>query len=196
MTEPRESAFHLTDGRLAAFLDGRLTSGERDQVLAHFAACVSCRREMTAARKLLAVPGAPRRDWRLPVVTLAAAALVFIAVPRLVRIQGLPPAGASTERAQPDVRPAVQIVAPAERSIVIATAVAFQWRAVGADATYRLTLQDSTGAVLWETTVGDTSATLSWSVRLAPSQEYFWSVDAQLADGRTAKPAVGRFMSR
>src|SRR5688572_25617163 len=156
MTEPRDSAFHLTDERLAAFLDGRLTSAERDQSMAHFAACAPCRREMTAARKLLVVPGAPRRNWRLPLVTLVAAALVSVVVPRLIRIEGLQPAGPSTERAQPDVRPAVQIVAPAERSIVNATAVAFQWRAVGADATYRLTLQDSTGTVLWETTVGDT----------------------------------------
>src|SRR5687767_1108851 len=114
MTKPRDSAFHLSDERLAAFLDGRLTSPERAQTLAHFAACVSCRREMTVTRKLLAVPGAPQRDWRLPVATLVAATLVFVIVPRLIGIDGRRPAGPSAERAQPEVRPAVQIVAPAE----------------------------------------------------------------------------------
>lgn len=197
MTDPRDTPVHLTDERLAAFLDGRLTPDERDQSLAHFATCAPCRHEMTAARRLLAVARSRRRGWYLPAVSLVAAAFAFAVVPRLMSrnesVQpvvraSMPPA----DRAQPDVSPQVQIVAPRELAVV-ADSVVFRWLAVDTDATYRLTVQDSAGAVVWETTVGDTSVTLPRGVRLAGGQSYFWSVDAQLADGRTAKAAVHRF---
>ena len=195
MTEPREIGLHFSDVRLAAFLDGRLTPTEHDQALAHFATCVSCRREMTAARKLLVEPATRRRGWHLPITTLIAAALAFVAVPRLMRVDPSP-SRESIERARPDVAPVVQILSPAHRSAVNAGDVVFLWRAVGVDATYRVTLQDSTGGVLWETTVGDTSATPPRSVAFVANQDYYWSVDAQLADGRTAKAGVHQFTAR
>jgi hypothetical protein len=49
--------------------------------------------------------------------------------------------------------------------------------------------------VLWEATLGDTAATLPRGVKLGARQQYFWSVDAQLVDGRSARAGVQRFVA-
>ena len=201
MTQSRDPSAHLDDERLAAFLDGGLTPDDRDKAVSHFAACASCRREMVAAQRLLATHAPTRRPWRPIVPVLVAAALAFAFVPRFVRTPSTrtdaektaPP---SAERAaQPDVRAVVNVVEPVDQSVVRDSVVVFRWGSMGTDATYHISLQDSTGGVLWEATLGDTAATLPRAVKLGTRQLYFWSVDAQLVDGRSARSGVHRFLA-
>lgn len=187
-------ARHFSDEQLAAFLDGRLTSDEHRRALAHFAMCAACRREMSTARRLLAPPRA--RAW-LPVggvVTALAAALAFVMVARRAPDDtAIRATVRSPERAtQPDRLAGFTVVSPQDRATVDSIIV-FRWRAAGPDATYRVTLQDATGAVLWDTTVGDTAVGLPRAVVLPGGRQYFWSVDAQLAGGGSAKAGAHRF---
>jgi hypothetical protein len=203
MMEFRESSSHLSDGRLAAFLDGRLSSTERDQALAHFASCASCRREMSAARRLLA-GSVRRRPWNSPFVATLAAALILAAGPIFVlRERRDDPARAGgnavpvAERAaQPDLMSVVPIVSPVDQATVEDSIIVFRWRSAGSDATYRLTLQDATGTVVWDVSVADTTAALPRRIMLGAQQRYYWSVDALLSDGRSARAGVHVFTTR
>jgi hypothetical protein len=191
----------MTDTRLAAFLDRRLTPTEQHQALVHFAACPACRREVTAASRLVhAARGRPA--WVGPAIAVLAAAIVVAVVPRLARNDGGMSAGTETgmptpERSlQPDRMATVAIVSPTDGALIGGAPIMFRWRSLGQDATYRLTFQDETGGLLWEATTGDTTAALPRRVTLASGQRYFWSVDAQLVDGRSAKAVAHRFTVR
>jgi len=72
----------------------------------------------------------------------------------------------------------------------------FVWRAASGDAEYRLTVMDGTGGIVWSKSTGDTSATLPADVRLTSGHEYFWSVDALLADGHSTTTRVHQFSIR
>ncbi len=46
---------HLSAERLASYIDGNLTPAEHNAALAHFDDCADCRREMTDARRVIAL---------------------------------------------------------------------------------------------------------------------------------------------
>jgi hypothetical protein len=67
----------------------------------------------------------------------------------------------------------------------------------GVGATYTVTVQDSSSAEVWKrASWSDTSITVPDSVRLNPGSLYFWSVDARLVDGNTAKTGPHTFIVR
>jgi hypothetical protein len=190
-------ALHFSAEQLAAFLDGRLTTDERRRALAHFAACGACRREMAATRQLL---GASRPRRRLPTVgfmAAIAAVLAAIIVSRTPPPDGdvMSPVRAGERAIQPDRAPRLVVVSPGERAMVD-SAIVFRWRSAGTDATYRLVLLDGAGAVAWEKTTADTTATLPREIALTRGAQYFWLVDAQLADGGSANGGTHRFITR
>jgi hypothetical protein len=197
MTEPSDSA-HLTDEQLAAFLDNRVSIGEHTAALTHMAVCADCRREVVAARHVLA----PRRTVsRLGIAGMTAAAamaaaLAFVMVNRGSRQDvAEPPVRAAEHAMQPDRLAALSVVAPADRS-TIDSVTAFRWRAVERETTYRVTVQDEIGSVAWTAAVSDTFAVLPRGVTLVKGRQYFWTVDAQLLDGSTASSGVHRFTIR
>ena len=195
MTE-RPDTQHPSDEQVAAFLDGRLTTNERAQVLTHFAACAECRREMTVAHKVLGPWRDVRRAPIFGLVTVLAAVLAFVVV-RPIAHDPAPSAAAvrSPDRvSQPDRMAGITVVAPLDRAVIDSTIV-FRWRSGGVDATYRLTVQDRSGGVVWDTTLADTAVALPRQLVLEKGQ-YFWSVDAQLADGGSAKAGAHQFTVR
>ena len=196
MTEPPD-ARHLSAEQLAAFLDGRLTTDERRRALAHFAVCTVCRREMAATRQLLRPRRTGRRFVTVGLMTAIAAALAVVMVSRTARddVDGQATERTGERAAQPDRLPRVIVVSPVDRAVVDST-VLFRWRPTGAEATYRVVLQDAAGAVKWETTTGDTTAALPGAIMLTSGAQYFWSVDAQLADGGSATGGTHRFTAR
>ena len=192
----RPDTQHPSDEHVAAFLDGRLTANERGHILTHFAACAECRREMTVARQVLGSRRSVRRAPMIGLLTVIAAVLAFVVVRPIAHDSARPgPAVRSADQvSQPDRMAGLTVVAPADRAVVDSTIV-FQWRSGGPDATYRVTVQDPSGAVVWDTTLADTAVALPHSVGLARGQ-YFWSLDAQLADGGSAKAGAHRFTVR
>jgi hypothetical protein len=188
---------HVDTERLVAFLDHQLPPAANEEVVAHFAECSACRREMTAVRQLLKRPE-KRIPWHLvsPMVVALAASIVFFIVPSVGRV-GTEPAGSirsgaaitSTEQMQP-----ITMMTPAYDAALDGRGAIFVWRAAGIDATYRLTVTDSIGTVVYAVSTVDTSAALPDSVHLRPGP-YFWSVAARLRDARSAKTGARRFFA-
>ena len=205
--EGRDTA-HLTAERVASYLDGYLTTTERDAALAHFAVCADCRREMSGARRVLATSPSvvsrsvrAARTWRrlLVVIPVAlAAALAFAVVTPMLREQ----TAANGVTRGPDRFPRSDVVAPlatvspANGAAFVTGRDGFVWRAASGDAEYRLTVMDGTGGIVWSKSTGDTSATFPADVSLTRGQEYFWSVDALLADGHSTTTRIHHFSIR
>lgn len=215
-----EKIAHLSTERLASYIDGRLTPVQNAAVLTHFAECAECRREMVGVRRVLAgsrprhgpsaladSTGAPgqrvpprRRRSRaaLMVPVVIAAALAFATVPALLRHNGK--AGVTTRELDrltpPEAAPGLLIVSPAADSAVVPDGGTFLWRAASGDAEYVVTITDATGGVIWRLSTNDTSVTLPREVRLERGNEYFWSVDALLADGHSLTTHVSHFSVR
>lgn len=189
---------HLTSEHLAAFLDGRLTGAERERAVRHFASCAECREELTELRDVLDAPRATgSRRW-VAVAAAAAAIVAFAMIPRMVRESS--PDGAARVRGSEAIQrpdgPSIEIVSPTDRSQVTPTGLELSWRALGSGATYTVTVQDTTGSDVWSVSDTTTRVALPDTVRLQPGHRYFWSVDARLADGTTAKTRVYSFIIR
>jgi len=188
---------HVDTERLAAFLDHQLSPTAQEEIVAHFAECAACRREMTAMRQLL--KGRERRTpWYVitPMLVALAASIAFLIVPRAGRVERESPSsirsGAipSIDQVQP-----ITMMSPADDAVLDVRSAVFVWRSVGAGATYRLTVLDSTGAPVWTTNREDTTVALPDSVRLTPGA-YYLPVAARLPDARSVKTGVRRFLAR
>ena len=192
---------HLSSEQLAAYLDGRLTGSDRDRAVRHFAGCDECRSELTELRGMLAATRPHSRRWGGAVAAVAAAAIVAVlTIPRLMND------GTGTEsgrvRAADSPRPpqagsVIVTVAPADQALVPASGVRLSWRSAGNGATYTVIVQDSSSNEVWRrTALSDTSIAIPDSVRLGAGRLFFWSVDARLADGNSAKTGAHTFIVR
>lgn len=189
---------HIGPERLTAYLDHVLEARERDQVISHFAECADCRREMTVVRRLLKAQVSRRRLRLLtPLVVAAAAGIVLISIPASVRRDGSRAVATRSAGGPGPIEPPQFLAAwspgatvePDEKSPT------FAWQSAGPDATYRLTVQDSAGGIVWSTTTEDTTAVFPSPVQLATGQ-YFWSVAARLPSARSARTMVQRVLVR
>jgi hypothetical protein len=193
------STDHLSSDHVAAFLDGRLTGAERERAVRHFAGCSECREELTEVRDVLAGATSRPRRWVVPAVA-AAAIVAFVTIPRIMGVVG----GDPVERVRAEQSTpfsvginAIPVLSPADQASVPQTGVELSWRSAGYGATYTITVQDSSGNEVWRrTSLADTSATVPDSVGFRPGSLYFWSVDARLIDGNTAKTGPHTFFVR
>ena len=197
---------HLSDVEAAAYVDGRLSPAERERADEHLEGCAACRHEVIEVANVVApsrpapsrpAVARPRRRLLVPGLGLAAAALAVL----LVR----PWAGVARGRdqlrdagpvAETEGVPRIAVVRPAQGDTIGEGDRALAWRSAGADATYRLTVGDAAGRVLWRATTGDTTLAVPDSVFLRPGSTYFWHVDALLPTGLSATTRVQRFTVR
>lgn len=208
MTEPRGSAPHAdghpTSEAIAAFVDRCVNGTERDLLLAHFASCAECRREMTDVRTAVNASSGRRgvgdtviTRWPVLMASVAAALLLAVGLPRLTPERAASPALVTrTPAAQSLTDPASLVVVSPVDGDTLPEARVLAWRAGGADATYEITVQDSTGALVWSATLADTTAVMPDSARLVGGARYFWSVDVRRADGGASRSGVHRFFAR
>ena len=189
------STGHLSTEHLAAFLDGRLTGADRERAVRHFAGCAACRSELTELRDLL--PGSTSRSRRWVAAAAVAAALVaLVMIPQIGNTPDDSPARVRTESrlAEGSAR---EVVSPAERASASPVGVELTWRSIGVGAAYTVTVQDSSGSEVWKrTSAPDTSVRIPANTDLRPGRLYFWSVDARLADGTSAKTGARTFTVR
>lgn len=180
---------HLESSEIAAYLDRALPPSERAQVEAHLADCAPCRRESI---EVLRVRNSMRRRSRwvvIPPVAAAAAVALFL----LVRSGGIPGPTPPVLRDGGDGSiPRVVLVSPPDSGVVGAQRVSFVWRSVGPGVSYRITISDPKGDIVWSAAASDTSARVPASVSLRPSS-YYWYVDALLPDGRSITSGVHPF---
>lgn len=189
MIEKRE---HLSAEEIAAYIDHKLSLDDTARAESHLADCHECRREVAASAGLVsAAPttGARRRIGRIAGVAAAAAILLAVLFTRPQR-----PDVAVERRSGADEASRVHAISPRGGSTVDAESVAFVWRRDD-DASYQLTVVDSSGAVVWVTTTGDTTVRLPRTVGLTPGKRYFWYVDALRANGFSVSSGPVEFMT-
>lgn len=188
---------HLTSDSLAAFVDGSLTGAERERTVRHLAGCRECRQELAELRALIDTMARPSHRRWLVVATAAAAVLAVVTVPLLMsdRVEDGANVRAEQDARLTDGAGTIAVVSPADQATISPTRIEFSWHAVGVDAAYTVTLQDSSGNEVWRRALSDTNVTVPDSVRLLPGL-HFWSVDARLTDGTTARTGALSFIVR
>jgi hypothetical protein len=182
---------HLTAEDVAAFLDRRMTVGERAGAEAHLADCRLCREELTSVRRLMRTGPTVRRVL-IPAGLAAAAAIAFLAL-TLGRGSDVADDSVRSRATSAEALGAIAVRLPADGDTISLAKPAVVWAAIAGEPTYRFTLTDASGQPLWTSTTADTSITLPPEVILQPRQTYFWYVDALRANGRAASTGVRRF---
>jgi hypothetical protein len=187
---------HPSSEDLAAYVNGTLAGGGRDNLEEHLVKCRECRHDVTTARRLLRQQRSPnRRLWLVPAV--AAAALVLVVLPRLGPLSSREEAVRSGEGAgSSDVAATIKVVAPSNGSTIESRSVVFTWNSEPGQPRYDLSLTDAEGRELWSAQTTDTTLTLPNTVSLDRGRTYFWTVDALTVDGRSLTTRAQRFSTR
>lgn len=195
MTRPDATTGHLESTRLAAYLDRALAPPARAEVEAHLAGCPECRAELVDLDRILADRRTtPPWRWGAAAAVLAAAALVGVL---LVRPGGEEPDSGRVLRGRQaslaDSAARVAMVHPTPDAVVPVDSLVFSWRSSEEDASYRFTLTDERGDVVWQAATADTTLRVPPRAGLKPGAEYYWYVDALLSNGRSVTSGIRGF---
>lgn len=187
---------HIEAEELAAYLEARLSDGERARVEGHLAVCDECRAEAVGSFRSLRKERPARPPWTR--MALAAAALIVLLLGGDALLELGRPDAPAPFRAPPGAGEFEQVatleaLSPRDGGELAGGAVLFVWRPGPAGSFYRLTLTDAVGDVLWRTSTTDTTSAPEGEVVLRPGGTYFWIVDALLAGGRTATTGARSF---
>jgi len=170
---------------VAAYLDRRLPEDERSRLEGHLAGCRACREELI---ELELLRHRLRRPGRLAVAaamaTAAAAAVVFVVWPGI---------GARDKEAIRGTQIGNALVAYGPIGETSLESIRFVWGAAPHATTYRLTVSNSGGIILWSGSAADTAAVLPDSVILRRGDSYAWMADALLEDGTTRSTGLREF---
>lgn len=186
---------HLSEGTIAAFVDGMLDAAARERAEFHLAACAECRAELVATTGVvheLRQRRGGRSGWVFGAVAAAVAAVA------LFTVAGPPPApphpgdGRGIERLAGDRGGAMTIIAPVEGATVDPASLEFAW-AEENDASYRLTLTDESGGTVWESNTLQTAVRLPPDLSLPAGERFYWYVDALRADGSSTSSGPRSF---
>jgi hypothetical protein len=173
-----ETVFHLENGQVAAYLDRAIPPADRLAVEAHLAECDACRAEVVALAGVLRT--APqRRAWTIPASLAAAAAVLVLVVPGVIRSGFFAP----DRHREPAVTTTVAPTAIMPRGDMNAVRE-LMWSAVPRAGRYRVVLLDHGGTLVWRTETPDTAVSIPDSVRLRAGVPYFWKVEAETGFGR------------
>jgi anti-sigma factor RsiW len=178
---------HLSPESVAAYLDDDLPSETKRQAELHLASCGECREELAAVRRL---QRSHRRRWFPVLGALAAAAVVLV-----MAVPGNAPSPSNT-RALRNTESPLETISPASSAAIDPGRVEFIWRSAGPRADYTVTLQDTTGRVVWTSTGADTVAVLPDTVALGAAQTWFWVVDALAPEGQSRSTGLKRLRTR
>src|SRR5256885_13257150 len=140
----QDSADHLTDLELAAYIDKGMSAADSARAESHLADCPECRRHLVETKLLIDQRDRPRTLVKVAATLAAAAVVAFLIVsPRTSLRQAEPEArlrtGASTDA----------IAAYAPIGEVSRSPVRFAWTSAGKNSVYRLTLNTAGGDSVW-----------------------------------------------
>jgi hypothetical protein len=124
-------------------------------------------------------------------VAAAAAVLVLIVQPGRVPESQDPVTRAGEDTATEGVL-RFAAIAPADTVTVTGGSIAFRWHSPSTEASYRITVTNEIGDLLWSETTSDTTVVLPGDVSLEIGETYFWYVDALLPNGGSATSGVQR----
>ena len=184
---------HLTPETIAAYVDRTALSEDRRSVEAHVSHCSECRHELVTVTRVVRSRRARRGLLiAVPAAAAAAFALIFLGLPEG---GGVPGENAVVTRAREgEGIERFEIVAPSDLDSVGVSSLEFVWRSVEPGASYRLTLTNADGDVLWVGNSEDTSLALPDDIRSSAEGSCYWYVDALLEGGLSATTGVSRFL--
>jgi hypothetical protein len=90
----------------------------------------------------------------------------------------------------------IDIHSPLDSAVVERSELKLAWQSAGPGARYRVTVQDNAGNSIWAAELDDTTSVVPETARLERGTRYFWSVDARLADGSSARTGARQFTIR
>lgn len=181
---------HLSEKQLAAYVNRRLLTEEREAAIEHLAECAECRDEALATARVLRAERARRAKYMgVSVATAAALGLVLLV---LVPRSPSESTGPVLREGAPAVVPGASIGVHSPQNTAQVGQIEFSWQHLGAEVRYRFSLTRSDGGDVWSGATADTSLTLPPDVMLAEGTTYFWWVDALLLDGRSVTTDVQR----
>jgi anti-sigma factor RsiW len=175
---------HLSVAIIAAYVDGVLDADARAQADRHLAGCAVCRAELAQVADLVVdLPAARRgRSWRIGAASLAAAGIVGFL---FLSPTPAPRSSRTVERTTRSAAATLQVIAPpqVEGGVAALRDGRIVWHAVDPQATYRVTVTDTTGATRWSAETSDTLVVIPPSARGEAGARYYLYVDALRADG-------------
>lgn len=187
---------HMSEKRLAAYIDGDLPPAEATKVEEHLMVCSVCREEVTEVSRVLR--GDRRQKARrtfIPVLGVAAAAVLVFLFPVVVNRNQIPEdvlrtgPGVTGLETLPVISPLTPIL---ERDSSSLYRLELQWEPHEGASEYRATLTDSAGETVWTGTTQQTRIGIPSDVQLEPGALLFWYVDAVLSSGQLATTGVQR----
>ncbi|MEO7962893.1 MAG: hypothetical protein ABIT38_03190 [Gemmatimonadaceae bacterium] len=140
---------------------------------------------------------AVQRRFILPGLSIFAAAAVLVLMMRTPMPSPTATSGPGEERAsrvtQPDVVPLIRVIAPRDDEPGRYAGTQLVWVSESRDALYRVTLQDDDGRLIREWNTTDTIVVLPDASAMPRGHDYYWSVDAIRADGRSTTSKSHKF---
>lgn len=207
--DAEETSGCLQPDRLAAFLDGGLSIGERAAAEAHLAGCDRCLGRIAAlsratagqhadtavptevfvrAEALFKAPVPVPKRWRWAVPLTAAAGLLLALTLQLgpgpgpTSEPGRTPANQTRYSARHMLQPSLTI--PADGSVVRPGEQVFKWTEVPDTLFYDVLLVSIDGDLKHRERVSGTSWTIPGDLQLKPGGEYYVRIDAYLSDAK------------
>ena len=186
--DERQSAC-LTEDLLVGFADGRLGDAELLASTPHLSTCRRCQHELASLVRALNDPDvvhAARSGWRNP-LRVAGMLVPFAAAAGLIIALAIP---AEQRSRTPETAHRAPVLAPGPEPVgvspvgSVSRVFELRWSTVPDAETYRVTLFDADGRVLYEEEANGTSTTLPDSLGLAPAQRYLWQVQARIGFNR------------
>ena len=197
---------HVPAAEMARYIDGTCDRTARSSVTHHVANCKECREELTALRRL--VPNRSRMTVRLGTLLSAAAAVTLITLSwrgtTATRTDEFLSRSTQAGNGVPEIDLPFPVASPTAGQVISADSVRLTWHVAGPDAAYDVLLQDEGGGIVYASTTSDTSAVVpptAFATRAARASGdsahlYYWSVEARLLDGRSARTGVYRVRIR
>jgi hypothetical protein len=180
MNDMRE---HLSSDDLAAYIDGILPAAEQTRADEHLADCDDCQTELIALSRVLRSKPSRRRLFIPAAIAATAAAVAVLWI--------------TTPWDYPNYREPAVSATPAPIGVAphgpTTGPVRLVWTRVPHAERYRLTVFDSSGAVVWTSQTKDTSLSVAG---LRARVRYFWQVEAETGFDRWIRSDVVEFVIR
>jgi hypothetical protein len=190
LSDESMTAHHLPAEDLAAYLSRGRDARAFQRVQAHLADCAECRLEAAHIARVLRAEARSRLlRWTGGGVATAAAVLMLAVWAGGHR--PAPDAGITRGSAGSPIE--IAAIAPLGEVSLAAHEVAFAWRPVAGAIEYRVTLSNATGSMLWRRATTDTTLVLPLEVSLARGVQYYWYVDALVANGGSVTSGAREF---
>lgn len=203
---------HLTDIDIALFVEKKGSEETRSRVVAHFGNCAECAEKVSEAFRFIPelenstgtpdpeflqkarsiVPSSRRLIPRPVWWALAACVTLAFGILIISRLSRQPELEPSRFRSEAPVA-VLEIVSPADGTVVTERNAEFRWQAINDAARYRFTLFREDGTVLWQTLLDSTRVSVPASVSLDSGVRYLWRVDALFAQRSPLQSAIHVF---